>query len=49
MEEEDAMDGDGDLGLSPEELASMKAQLMEMKKEREQQREARKQAWENRG
>ena len=38
-----------DLGLSPEELASMKSQLMEMKKERQQQRAALRQAWEKRG
>ena len=42
-------DGEEGLGLSSEELALMKIKLLEMKKERDEQRAARKMAWERRG
>ena len=46
---ENDFDGEEGLGLSSEELALMKIKLLEMKKERDEQRAARKMAWERRG
>ena len=40
-----SVDGGFDLGLSAEELASMKSHLSEMKKKRDEQRAALKRAW----